>query len=297
MSKELENQIEAILFASGKGVAISEIAKIVDESDKKILNALKNLEKEYSTRDSSLQLAPKENKWKLTVKSKYVEYIEKLVSETELPQSILKTLAMVAFKSPVLQSEIVDMRGQSAYDHINILTKEKLITKDPKGRSFVLKITDKFYQYFDVEGDEEIRDVFDKLRTEQIQKLGELDVVDVDPEELKNKNLKEFDDSGEFKNLEGLSGLEVVDSSEEESSVEDFKKQKDEEKETQKSFLADIDSQIDTISKRLTEHGEITPPKKEEEKTEESEEKTPLEELNDFADEQEKKEQKEEDFL
>jgi len=292
MSKELENQIEAILFASGKGVAISEIAKIVNESDKKILVALKNLEKEYSSRDTSLQISTKEDKWKLTVKSKYVEHIEKLVSETELPQPILKTLAIVAFKSPVLQSEIIDIRGQGAYDHINILTKEKLITKDPEGRSFVLKITDKFYQYFDVEGDEEIRDVFEKLRTEQIKKLGELEIVDVEPEQIK-MNASE---NSNVENVEGLSGLEIVEADGNETNHDEFKKQKNEEKEIQKTFLSDIDSQIDQISKRLTEHGDIVPPKKEEEVQEETQ--TPLEELNEFADEQEKKDQnKEEDFL
>jgi segregation and condensation protein B len=292
MSKELENQIEAILFASGKGVAISEIAKIVNESDKKILVALKNLEKEYSSRDTSLQISTKEDKWKLTVKSRYVEHIEKLVSETELPQPILKTLAIVAFKSPVLQSEIIDIRGQGAYDHINILTKEKLITKDPEGRSFVLKITDKFYQYFDVEGDEEIRDVFEKLRTEQIKKLGELEIVDVEPEIIKMNSAE----NSNVENVEGLSGLEIVETDGTETNHDEFKKQKNEEKEIQKTFLADIDSQIDQISKRLTEHGDVVPAKKDDEDQEEI--KTPLEELNEFADEQGKKDQnKEEDFL
>lgn len=285
MSKEEENQIEAILFASGKGVTLDEINNICNYDIKLIKKSIKNLQEEYSKRDSSLQIVENNDKWKLTVKSKYLGYVEKIVSETELSQSILKTLAVIAFKSPVLQSEIIDMRGVCAYDHVKELVQNKFITKDPEGRSFILKITDKFYNYFDVEDDDEIRDVFSKLKSEQEQKLGELEVVDIDSSSEKIKEIKE---DGEVGNPTNLSNLEIVDASPEEVSEnlnykrEEIFQRRKEQREEDKSFLSDINSKIDELSKRVDEN-------KIEKKS--SEDDYPPEDLEENADENIKKDE------
>ncbi|MGE0793252.1 MAG: SMC-Scp complex subunit ScpB [Candidatus Woesearchaeota archaeon] len=301
MSSEIQNQIEAILFASGKGVSVSDLSKFCDVTEKEIIKNLKNLQKDYDEKDSSLHISSNEDKWKLTVRGKYVPYIEKLVSETELSQSILKTLAVVAFKSPVLQSEVVDMRGQSAYEHIKRLIKDKFVTKEEHGRSFILKITDKFYNYFDVEGDEEIREVFSKLKETQEKKLGELEVIDVE----ENSKIK----TQEKNNQMNLLNLEIVDvtpvdddSNDDLFSKEKHQEEKEEEKEKQKEFLSDIDKKIEEISKRMN-NTEIDEKSKEdvdeledEDKTT-KEEDTDLEKLESFADENQQKNNKEEDFL
>ena len=311
-SKELENKIEAILFASGKGVRVIDLSKNCEESEKKILDALKRLQKEYSERDTSLQISTNEDRWKLTVKSKYVVHIEKLVSETELPQPVLKTLAVVAFKSPVLQSEIVDMRGQGAYDHIKQLVGEKFITKDESGRSYVLKITDKFYEYFDVEGDEEIREVFAKLKEQQIQKLGELEVIDIEKEKKNHAKTSGLAEDSEAKEI--LKGLEVIKIQEDSETKERLLSEKRERRENEKIFLSDMDSQINNLSKKIAENDFVIEPmhkesdeqnnedsetyenKDVEEKKQKSEDvEDPIETLNKFA--ESKKRKKEEDFL
>lgn len=260
--EELQNKIEAILFASGKGVSEENLATYCEEKPAKIKKALSNLAEKYQQKESSLIIVKHNEKWKLTVRGKYTPYIEKIVSETELPRTILKTLALVAYKSPVLQADIVNMRGQSAYDHIKELVKEKLVTKEESGRSFILKITDKFYNYFDVEGDEEIRDLFENLRKQQ-QKITELEIINIAEEQemLDNKKTK-------------LGNLKVVNSDTNNNDHEEIFEEKieprrnektKEDKQKETNFLDDIDNRIGELSKRIETH-EL--PKRTEEKSE-----------------------------
>lgn len=266
--EELKNKIEAILFASGKGVSEENLAKYCEEKPSRIKKALSILAEEYQKKESSLIVVKHKDKWKLTVRGKYTSYIEKIVSETELPRTILKTLALIAYKSPVLQSDIVNMRGQSAYDHIKELVKEKLITKEENGRSFTLKITDKFYNYFDVEGDEEIRDLFENLRKKQ-QKITELEIINIaeeqemqDKEKQKLGNLKVVDTDPLKSNHEGIF---------EEKTKARRNEKTEEEKTAEANFLNDIESRIGELSKRIETH-EL--PKRNEEETDEEKTET-----------------------
>ena len=280
---ELQNKIEAILFASGKGVTEEDLAKFCEEKPNKIKKSLTKLSEKYQTMDGSLIISKHKDKWKLTVKGRYTQYIEKIVSETELPKTILKTLSLIAYKSPVLQSDIINMRGQSAYEHIKELVKEKLITKEESGRSYLLKITDKFYNYFDVEGDDEIRELFENLRKQQ-QKITELEIINIAKEqEEKEKKL--------------LGNLEVVDSDgnsknyNQEEKIEPVRNEKTEEEiKAEKSFLKSIDSKIEELSKRVTKH-EL--PKKQNE--EEIEKKDKISSKNETKKEEENSEKESEE--
>jgi segregation and condensation protein B len=263
---ELQNRVEAILFASGKGVTEEELAKYCGEESKRVKKALAKLQQELEQREGSLIISLHNNRWKMTVRGRYLRDVENIVSETELASPILRTLAVIAFKSPVLQSDIIAIRGQGAYEHIKELARQKFLIKEERGRSFLLKITDKFYNYFDVEGDEEIQDVFAKLREKQ-QTLGELEIVDTLPEEERQTQ----DLSTTEKNT--LGELEIVAASPKtkERTQEDIAEEKD--------FLKRIDEGITAISKRVEEH--TIPARKEtdtqaeitEEKTEENFEK------------------------
>ncbi len=256
--KDLTKQIEAILYASGKGVSETQLATYCEEKPRAIKKALQELQEAYEAFDSSLTIGQYQDRWKLTVRSKYSPYIQKIVSETEFSPALLKTLAVIAYKSPVLQADVISMRGQSGYDHIKVLVKEKFVTKEDAGRSYLLKITEKFYNYFDVEGDEEIREVFAALKTQQ-ERLQAIE------EELRESQQK-------------LGDLEVVDAEEKEheelfetEKQEPIRKEKSpEEKEVEQNFLSDIDKRIEELSARVGEQ-QLPERKKEEEQEKEEE--------------------------
>ena len=65
----------------------------------------------------------------------------------------LRTLAAIALKHPLLQTDLIEWRGSSAYQQVSELVELGFIRKRPQtdGRSYWLEVTDKFHQYFEIE--------------------------------------------------------------------------------------------------------------------------------------------------
>ncbi|MEM4259945.1 MAG: SMC-Scp complex subunit ScpB [Candidatus Woesearchaeota archaeon] len=159
-----KNQVEALLFSSGKFMSEENLSLLIGADIKEIRKALKALKDEYAARDSSLTLVQENNTWKVNVREKYLDLVRKIVADTELPKSVLETLAIIAWKNPVQQSDVVNTRGNKAYEHIAQLEEMGFINKEKSGRSFKLKLAEKFFEYFDVEGTKDIKEIFKNVK-------------------------------------------------------------------------------------------------------------------------------------
>ena len=147
----LKARIEATLFTTGKALKISEIAETVNASIEDTEDALLELIMDYSSRDGALEIDD-EDGYVIQVKNEYFDIVEKLIP-AEIPDNVLEALSAIAIKQPILQSDLVGLFGLKAYEHINYLSEKKLISKKPKGKSFILKTTPKFNEYFKLTGD------------------------------------------------------------------------------------------------------------------------------------------------
>ena len=74
--------------------------------------------------------------------------MKKLVNRPLLSSGPLKTLSYIAFRQPVLQKRVIDVRGQHAYGHVKTLIEMGLIIAERSGRSIALRTTDYFADYF-----------------------------------------------------------------------------------------------------------------------------------------------------
>ena len=115
---------------------------------------LEGLKKDYETRDGSLEIISQGEKWKINIRKEYLHLTENLLTDAELDRPTQETLAVIAYKNPAQQHEIIKIRGNKAYDHIGILKELDFVTSEPSGRSRLLKLTQKFYDYFDVVADQ-----------------------------------------------------------------------------------------------------------------------------------------------
>ncbi|MBR9693263.1 SMC-Scp complex subunit ScpB, partial [Candidatus Woesearchaeota archaeon] len=157
----LKNKAEALLFSGGKAMDEEQIAALNDVEVKDVRKALKELQKDYAERDTSLKLYNEGSSWKLLVKDEHIDLVRRIVADTELSRATLETLAIIAYNQPtVLQSKVVDLRGGNAYEHIKELVELGFVTKNKEGRSYALRLTEKFFEYFDVEGGDNIKQVF-----------------------------------------------------------------------------------------------------------------------------------------
>ncbi len=172
MVNELKNQIEALLFASGRKMTVEELKLYLTiSSAAAIKEAIAELQKECDERQSPIMLVEEGNSWKLITREKYLSIVRKINPNTELTKTIMETLAVIAWKQPITQSEIIAIRTNKAYDHIAELEKMGFLVKEKYGRTFMLKLTQKFFDYFDLRNAQAARDMFKHIQeSEETQK-------------------------------------------------------------------------------------------------------------------------------
>ncbi|MBS3144521.1 SMC-Scp complex subunit ScpB [Candidatus Woesearchaeota archaeon] len=159
-----KHKVEAILFTTGRFMGLEEIAKVCEiGSVGYVKDLLEELKKDYEQRDSALTLVHQDDMVKLNIKKDYGYLANKLMADSEMDSPTTKTLAVIAYKQPVLQHEIIKIRGNKAYDHIKILKEQNLIITEKQGRSRLIKLTPQFYNYFDTAA-EEVKEQFKNIK-------------------------------------------------------------------------------------------------------------------------------------
>lgn len=218
--EDLIKKVEAIVFAVGKTISENEIAALSGSSVKDVHEALTALKKQYTERESPLLIIQEGDGWKLTVHEKYLSLVQQISPHTELNKAILETLAVIAWKQPATQSDVIKIRTNKAYEHVAELVNLGFVNKEKYGRTYLLKVTGKFFDYFDLPR-ERLREVF-----KDVKDVEEAQTKLVDQEHVKETGLDVYgSQEKEEKGKEKLGELEVF---------EDIEAEKEEEKEEEK---------------------------------------------------------------
>ena len=152
--EQLKARIEAVLFTTAQALSIKDIAEILNEEDiEKTEEAMLELIMDYASRSGALEIDD-ENGYILQVKEEHMDIVEKFCP-VELKPAVLRTLSVIALKEPIRQSDLKELRGSTAYEHVQELLDKGLISRnrDKNGRSYNLKTTPKFAEYFKLKGD------------------------------------------------------------------------------------------------------------------------------------------------
>lgn len=169
---DLKARIEAVLFVTGKAVDLKEIARILEADEQEVEDAMLALIVDYSSRDGALEIDD-ENGYIIQVKDEYLDIVEKLCP-VDISNAVLKTLTVIALKEPIRQAELKELRGSTAYDHVSELVEKGLISRkrDKNGRSFNLKTTPKFAEYFKMKGNSEMLSKIESTRLAELLELN-----------------------------------------------------------------------------------------------------------------------------
>jgi len=135
----------------GRPITKKDLAEIIDTDINSINDAVKELKNKYSNPNSAIQLNEVNNSFCLELNSCLNEFVEDLLP-SDLKTSELRTLATIAIKKKILQSDLILLRGSGAYDHIKELLEKRFIVKRKQkdGRSYWLSLSEKFFQTFAV---------------------------------------------------------------------------------------------------------------------------------------------------
>ncbi|MBI2208320.1 SMC-Scp complex subunit ScpB [Candidatus Woesearchaeota archaeon] len=221
----LKNKLDALLFSSGRKMSVEELSKLAKAKEDEVQAALEELKKEYHEKNSSTMLINEGNFWKLTVREQFLPLVRNIVTETELSRTIMETLAVIAFKYPIKQSDLIRIRTNKAYDHLKELEEMGYITRQKHGRTNLIKLTQKFFEYFDLP-QENLREQFQDFQSiaraieekeKEIESIKEEQRRKAMEEEQTDERIKEQIDSLDKLENEKESENKVAESLEEEN--------------------------------------------------------------------------------
>ena len=144
----LKTVLEAILFGAGRSMSLEELSEITGEPKGVVLVGLSGLRKSIEgTGWSALQLTDVSGRWILEVRPELSASIPEKF-RPDIPQRLLPAAALIAYHQPMAQSQLVDMLGQKAYDHVRDLSEMGLVDRRREGLTRRLTTTRRFAEYF-----------------------------------------------------------------------------------------------------------------------------------------------------
>jgi len=156
--------IEAVLFMSSEPVSFEKILKLLHtQKIEEVAGILKNIQEELKKEEHGIHLIETKEGWVLKVKAEFQNLVRPLTPYQDLSRGLLKVLALVAYKQPITQSEIVKVIGNRTYEYVKILQEKGLINTIKTGRTKALVATKEFAEYFGLETPEDAKKLFESF--------------------------------------------------------------------------------------------------------------------------------------
>ncbi|MCP9850122.1 SMC-Scp complex subunit ScpB [Cyanobium sp. Morenito 9A2] len=154
-SLSLSAHLEAILYLKGRPLTLGELAEIAAVGREEVELALLTLMADYAHRDTALEIRQEGSRYGLQLRESLGNLVQNLLP-VDLSTASLRTLATIALKKRLLQSELVELRGSGAYDHIKELLSQGFIERrrQSDGRSYWLTLSEKFHRTFAIKADD-----------------------------------------------------------------------------------------------------------------------------------------------
>lgn len=152
----LASQIEAMLYLKGQPVPLTDLAAQLGRSREETEEALLDLLADYAHRDTALAILETPKGYSLQLRESFEPLIEQLVP-ADLGVGAMRTLAAIALKGPIAQTDLIAIRGSGAYQQVQELVERGFVRKrrQPHGRSFLVQVTEQFHRYFQINNDDE----------------------------------------------------------------------------------------------------------------------------------------------
>jgi segregation and condensation protein B len=150
--------LESVLFAVDKPVSVQEFKRILPDCDSAdILIALQALQKDYQEMNRSFVLKQVAGGYEFRTKAEYAPYVIKMLrtSPSRLSRAAMETLAIIAYKQPIIRHEIELLRGVDVGGILRTLLEKNLIKvvgrKNIPGKPIIYGTTSHFLEVFDLQ--------------------------------------------------------------------------------------------------------------------------------------------------
>ena len=151
----IESVTEAVLFASDEPLRPERLADIVGTSVKQLRQYIEELNSRYNSNNNAFRIEQIAGGYQMLTLSGYNSWLSKLLrarSDGKLSGAALETLAIIAYKQPVIRADVEAIRGVAAGDMIRNLMYKGLVKivgrAEVLGRPMLYGTTRKFLQIF-----------------------------------------------------------------------------------------------------------------------------------------------------
>jgi segregation and condensation protein B len=154
--RELKGILEAILFVSPEPVPVARLISILGTVSKaEVVQALAILSHDLDQGGRGIQLVQVAGGYRLVTKQEYgpwLKRMDKAKAAQKLSRSAMESLAIIAYKQPLVRSEIEEIRGVETSGVLRTLCERKLVRivgrKDVPGRPIMYGTTKFFLEHF-----------------------------------------------------------------------------------------------------------------------------------------------------
>ena len=190
--EELNNIVEAIMFALGREISTEELAKTLEVEEEKVIEAVEVLKEKYND-EKGVKIINVNGMVQLVTNNKYYEYVNKFVENTKrqsLSVSAQETLAIIAYNPKITKTEIENIRGVNSDFAVSRLLECGLIEEVARlnlpGRPAAYSVTNEFLRSCGIEKVEDLPE-YENIKIKDEQML----VSDYGKEETKEENTEE----------------------------------------------------------------------------------------------------------
>ena len=193
---KIKNEVEALLFAWGEPMEISELMRFFDCTKLEMIEILRTLEYEYSSRGIRLTISG--NTCQISTNPIYGDIISSFgvkQKKKNLSNAAMETLGIIAYLQPPTKQIIEKLRGVKVDGMVQNLLEKNLIKEAGKlnqpGKPIVYRTTDEFLRLFEISSLAQLPDQLDREEIKKILKITEIDFEDY--EELSEEAEVEYE--------------------------------------------------------------------------------------------------------
>ena len=151
----IESVIEAILFATDEPLTDSRLASIVETSAKQVRESIDSLNARYEANNNAFRIEQIAGGYQMLTLNLYNSWLKKMLrarSDNKLSPAALETLAIIAYKQPIIRADIEAVRGVAGGEVIRSLMYKGLVKiigrAEILGHPMLYGTTKKFLEVF-----------------------------------------------------------------------------------------------------------------------------------------------------
>ncbi len=171
--EDLKNIVESLLFVADEALSVERLKKTLPQADPQaIREAITALQSEYEARRGGFYLVEVAGGFQFRSRPEYTAWVRRLVDPKplRLSKAAMETLAVIAYKQPIIRADIEHLRGVDCGGVLRVLLERKLIRvlgrKEIAGRPLIYATTKIFLETID------LKDLKDLPTPREIEEFG-----------------------------------------------------------------------------------------------------------------------------